>query len=142
MFRVCTKRCRCEALGYRWLQAAVRCFSVYSASARVLNQPRSGNEMCRAGGPNTFMRLPSADLYDNPLACRGLDVAVVGIPLDAGTSFRTGCRARTLSVLPLRQPQWTSLTGSCLRRRLWTAADSTGECHAAAIQHGDGCGAV
>jgi guanidinobutyrase len=48
--------------------------------------------MPRAGGPNTFMRLPSADLYDNPHACEDLDVAVVGIPLDTGTSFRTGCR--------------------------------------------------
>jgi guanidinobutyrase len=38
------------------------------------------------------MRLPSADLYDNPAACQELDVAVLGIPLDTGTSFRTGCR--------------------------------------------------
>ena len=63
-----------------------------AGSARTLNQPRGGNEMPRAGGPNTFMRLPSADLYDNPHACEDLDVAVVGIPLDTGTSFRTGCR--------------------------------------------------
>lgn len=73
--------------------AAVRCFSASGESGQVFNQPRGGNEMCRAGGPGTFMRLPSADLYDDPGACSGLDVAVVGIPLDTGTSFRTGCRA-------------------------------------------------
>ena len=90
------RRCR-WALCAR-LQAAaprVRCFSATASASgwEVFNQPRGGNEMCRAGGPNTFMRLPSADLYDDPAACSGLDVAVVGIPLDTGTSFRTGCRA-------------------------------------------------
>ncbi|MBD3663401.1 agmatinase [Sulfitobacter sp. TSTF-M16] len=50
------------------------------------NQPISGNDLARFSGPNTFMRLPSA----NDL--KGLDVAVLGIPLDVGTSWRSGTR--------------------------------------------------
>ena len=50
------------------------------------NQPISGNDLARFSGPNTFMRLPSAsDL-------KGLDVAVLGIPMDIGTSWRSGTR--------------------------------------------------
>ena len=50
------------------------------------NQPISGNDLARFSGPNTFMRLPSSrDL-------KGLDVAVLGIPLDIGTSWRSGTR--------------------------------------------------
>ncbi len=50
------------------------------------NQPISGNELARFSGPNTFMRLPFA----NDLL--GLDVAVLGIPMDIGTSWRSGTR--------------------------------------------------
>ena len=50
------------------------------------NQPISGNDLARFSGPNTFMRLPSA----NDLA--GLDVAVLGIPMDIATSWRSGTR--------------------------------------------------
>jgi guanidinobutyrase len=50
------------------------------------NQPISGNELARFSGPNTFMRLPSV----NDL--KGLDVAVLGIPMDIGTSWRSGTR--------------------------------------------------
>lgn len=50
------------------------------------NQPLGGNELARFSGPNTFMRLPVA----NDL--KGLDVAVLGIPLDIGTSWRSGTR--------------------------------------------------
>lgn len=50
------------------------------------NQPISGNELARFSGPNTFMRLPAV----NDLT--GLDVAVLGIPLDVGTSWRSGTR--------------------------------------------------
>jgi guanidinobutyrase len=78
-------------LAGRATACVARCLST-TASASAFNQPRGGNEMCRAGGPGTFMRLPSADLFADPSACEGLDVAVVGIPLDTGTSFRTGCR--------------------------------------------------
>lgn len=50
------------------------------------NQPLSGNELARFSGPNTFMRLPQATRLD------GLDVAVVGVPMDIGTSWRSGTR--------------------------------------------------
>jgi len=50
------------------------------------NQPLGGNEMPRFAGPNTFMRLPSA------ADASGLDVAFVGVPMDIGTSWRSGTR--------------------------------------------------
>lgn len=50
------------------------------------NQPISGNDLARFSGPNTFMRLPAAGALD------GLDVAVLGIPMDIGTSWRSGTR--------------------------------------------------
>jgi len=49
-------------------------------------QPTGGNEMPRFGGLATFMRLPARN---TPV---DLDVAVVGIPLDIGTSNRPGAR--------------------------------------------------
>ena len=49
-------------------------------------QPLSGNEMPRFGGIATFMRLPG---NTDPA---GLDVAVVGVPFDIGTSNRPGAR--------------------------------------------------
>lgn len=51
-----------------------------------LNQPISGNDLARFSGPNTFMRLPSASSLD------GLNVAIMGIPMDIGTSWRSGTR--------------------------------------------------
>ncbi len=50
------------------------------------NQPLSGNEMPRFAGPGTMMRLPS------PATAEGLDAAFVGIPMDIGTSHRSGTR--------------------------------------------------
>ncbi|WP_226688353.1 agmatinase [Ruegeria arenilitoris] len=50
------------------------------------NQPISGNDLARFSGPNTFMRLPQVD------SLAGLDVAVLGIPMDIGTSWRSGTR--------------------------------------------------
>ncbi len=50
------------------------------------NQPLSGNELARFSGPNTFMRLPQANRLD------GLDVAVLGVPMDIGASWRSGTR--------------------------------------------------
>ena len=50
------------------------------------NQPISGNDLARFSGPNTFMRLPSAT------DVTGLDVGILGIPLDIGTSWRSGTR--------------------------------------------------
>ncbi len=50
------------------------------------NQPISGNDLARFSGPNTFMRLPAAHTL------RGLDVVVLGVPMDIGTSWRSGTR--------------------------------------------------
>lgn len=50
------------------------------------NQPLGGNQMPRFGGPATMMRLPA-----QPTAA-GLDACFVGIPMDIGTSNRSGTR--------------------------------------------------
>ncbi len=50
------------------------------------NQPIGGNDLARFSGPNTFMRLPMA------ASLAGLDVAILGIPMDIGTSWRSGTR--------------------------------------------------
>jgi guanidinobutyrase len=50
------------------------------------NQPLGGNTMPRMGGPATMMRLPSQPTAD------GLDACFVGIPMDIGTSNRSGTR--------------------------------------------------
>lgn len=62
------------------------------------NQPLSGNEMPRFGGIASMFRLPVAE------SAQGVDVGIVGVPLDIGTSNRTGARygprqIRTESVL-------------------------------------------
>lgn len=49
-------------------------------------QPLGGNDMPRFGGIATFMRLPGSTALDE------LDVAVVGVPFDLGTSNRPGAR--------------------------------------------------
>lgn len=53
---------------------------------KQLNQPQSGNDMPRFGGRATMLRLPFAEDLN------GLDAAFIGIPLDIGTSQRTGTR--------------------------------------------------
>jgi len=53
---------------------------------RELNQPLGGNDMPRFGGIATMMRLPQAASAD------GLDACFVGVPLDIGTSNRSGAR--------------------------------------------------
>lgn len=53
---------------------------------RQLNQPLGGNDMPRFGGIATMMRLPQAE------TAAGLDVCFVGVPLDIGTSNRSGTR--------------------------------------------------
>jgi guanidinobutyrase len=50
------------------------------------NQPLGGNEMPRFAGPASMFRLPTQQ------DATGLDVALVGVPLDIGTSNRTGSR--------------------------------------------------
>lgn len=53
---------------------------------RELNQPLGGNDMPRFGGIATMMRLPQAN------STEGLDACFVGVPLDIGTSNRSGAR--------------------------------------------------
>jgi len=50
------------------------------------NQPLGGNDMPRFAGPATMMRLPSAD------SAAGLDACFVGVPMDIGTSHKSGTR--------------------------------------------------
>lgn len=50
------------------------------------NQPLGGNEMPRFAGPATMFRLPAQ------VGVEGLDIAIVGVPLDIGTSNRSGSR--------------------------------------------------
>ena len=49
-------------------------------------QPVSGTKVPRFAGPSTFARLP--ELRD----VESCDVAIVGVPFDAGTSYRPGAR--------------------------------------------------
>jgi len=53
------------------------------------NQPQGGNEMPRFGGLATMMRLP---FIASPAPKDKLDAAFIGVPLDIGTSFRSGTR--------------------------------------------------
>ena len=50
------------------------------------NQPLSGNDMPRFAGQASMFRLPIHESAD------GLDVGIVGVPLDIGTSNRVGAR--------------------------------------------------
>ncbi|MCF2872634.1 agmatinase [Octadecabacter sp. G9-8] len=50
------------------------------------NQPVSGNDLARFAGLQTFMRLPDV------ASAEGLDVGFIGIPMDIGTSWRSGTR--------------------------------------------------
>jgi guanidinobutyrase len=50
------------------------------------NQPLGGNEMPRFAGPGTMFRLPTQEDASN------LDIALIGIALDIGTSNRAGTR--------------------------------------------------
>jgi agmatinase len=52
----------------------------------MTHQPRQSFKSPRFAQPATFMRLP---YVDDP---RGLDVAIVGVPYDGGTSYRPGAR--------------------------------------------------
>ncbi len=54
--------------------------------AQGYNQPLGGNDMPRFAGPATMMRLPTAK------TARGLDACFVGVPMDIGTSNRSGTR--------------------------------------------------
>ena len=52
----------------------------------MTHQPRQCFKSPRFAQPATFMRLPHVE---DP---RGLDVAIVGVPFDGGTSYRPGAR--------------------------------------------------
>ena len=69
-------------------------------------QPLGGNEMPRFAGPGTMMRLPAID------SAAGMDAVFIGIPLDIGTSNRSGTRfgpkqIRAESVLMRPYNMWT-----------------------------------
>ena len=53
---------------------------------KINNQPIGGNIRPRFSGSGTFMRLPDTKILTD------LDVAILGIPLDIGTSWRSGTR--------------------------------------------------
>ena len=55
----------------------------------LFHQPLGGNEMPRFGGIATMLRLPFIDSAEK---IEKLDVAFIGIPLDIGTSLRSGTR--------------------------------------------------
>ena len=59
-------------------------------------QPVSGTKVPRFAGPSTFARLP--ELRD----VESCDVAIVGIPFDAGTSYR---QVQDLVLKVLDKPQ-------------------------------------
>jgi agmatinase len=52
----------------------------------MTNQPRASFKSPRFAQPATFMRLPHVE---DP---KGLDVAIIGVPYDGGTSYRPGAR--------------------------------------------------
>ena len=52
----------------------------------MISQPISGNDLARFSGPQTFMRLPEAT------SSKGLNVGFIGVPMDIGTSWRSGAR--------------------------------------------------
>jgi guanidinobutyrase len=54
--------------------------------SQKFNQPLGGNTMARFAGPATMMRLPVQE------TAHGLDACFVGIPMDIGTSNRSGTR--------------------------------------------------
>ena len=60
----------------------------------MTHQPRASFQSPRFAQPATFMRLPHVE---DP---HGLDVAIVGVPYDGGTSYRPGAQAR-----PARDPR-------------------------------------
>jgi guanidinobutyrase len=62
--------------------------STFDAMSDGHPQPLGGNAMPRFGGPGTMMRLP----VDARSGERPLNVAFVGVPLDIGTSNRSGAR--------------------------------------------------
>ncbi|KAL5004443.1 hypothetical protein ScPMuIL_017899 [Solemya velum] len=67
-----------------WCKNSLRFFS--KSSSETFNKPLSGHDMPRAGGIATMMRLPTQT------GAKGLDACFIGVPLDIGTSNRSGTR--------------------------------------------------
>lgn len=63
-----------------------RCLCTSSSHGGKYNEPLSGNEMPRSGGIASMMRLPVQT------DSQGLKACFVGIPMDIGTSNRSGTR--------------------------------------------------
>ncbi|XP_071548787.1 guanidinobutyrase-like isoform X2 [Panulirus ornatus] len=84
-------RAVCRSLGEAGIRATVcgakgLSTSIAWAAERNLNQPLISTQMPRPGGIASFMRLP---VHTNT---EGLDACFVGVPLDCGTSNRSGSR--------------------------------------------------
>ena len=71
---------------YNGIAQQVRKFAISSRMNKDFNFPTSPNDMPRAGGVASMMRLPIER------SAQGLDACFVGIPLDSGTSNRSGTR--------------------------------------------------
>ncbi len=73
----------------RWLVSS-RLYRRISTSSHLhekeFNKPKNANELPRYSGVATMMRLPLNETSE------GLDVCFVGIPMDIGTSYRSGTR--------------------------------------------------
>ncbi|XP_035693584.1 guanidinobutyrase-like isoform X1 [Branchiostoma floridae] len=83
-----------------------RSVSTSGALQQKFNVPPSGNDLPRPGGIASMMRLPVQN------DTQGLDACFVGIPLDIGTSNRSGTRfgprqIRTESVMLRPYNNWT-----------------------------------
>src|SRR5689334_16380497 len=71
----------------RALRSTTRFHRMTVVKLRVMtHQPRASFQSPRFAQPATFMRLPHVE---DP---HGLDVAIVGVPYDGGTSYRPGAR--------------------------------------------------
>ena len=92
--------------------------------SKVFHQPLGGNEMPRFGGPGTMMRLPAR------ATAAGLDACFVGVPLDIGTSNRSGTRFGP------RQIRAALHSGKHLRFVILEAAHRPGGAPAAASRRG------
>ena len=77
------------------------------------NQPLGGNDMPRFAGPGTMMRLPAAESAD------GLDACFVGVPLDIGTSNRSGTRFGPKQMCFLAYEVFLSYRKHTKEHRLW-----------------------
>ena len=86
-----------------------------SSAKKTYNQPMGGNDMPRFAGPGTMFRLPSQT------TAAGLDIAILGVPLDIGTSLRPGTRfgpraIRAESVMTRPYGMYTKAAPSTLSR--------------------------